>query len=76
MALPLSKEQIEEIAGELEIGHKCYVHTRTGALVFYPDPNQFPVEEDDTWQEAVGEVARNPGEYREIERMPSRKGSA
>ncbi len=74
MVLQLTKEQIEEIAGELDSGMKCYVHTRTGALVCYPDPNQFPVEEDDTWQEAIEEVAQNPDHYREIERMPSREG--
>ena len=74
MALHLSKEQIEEIAGELDTGHQCFVHTRTGALVSYPDPNQFPVEEDDFWQEAIEAVAQNPGDYQEIEQVPSREG--
>ena len=74
MALHLSKEQIETIAGELDAGQKCYVHTGTGELVFYPDPSQFPVEEDDTWQDEIQKVARNPGDYREIERMPSGEG--
>jgi hypothetical protein len=74
MTFHLSKEQIAETAGELDAGQKCYVHTGTGAMVFYPDPSQFPVEDDDTWQDAIREVAQNPKAYLEIERMPSREG--
>lgn len=35
--IPLTDEQLGEIAQELEIGMVCYVHQQTGELIAFPN---------------------------------------
>jgi hypothetical protein len=67
----LNQAQIKDIAENLEMGQKCYVHITTNELVSFPDSLRNPDWEMDAWEEEVRKVEENGEAYREIEGMTS-----
>lgn len=49
----MTKEQIKDIAGNLECGFKCFVHRRTGDLKFFPGFDQYPDIDIDAWKDDI-----------------------
>lgn len=67
----LSEEQINEIAQELDIGMRCYVHRQTDELVSFPDTSRFDMADTEAWEEAMEKLDENRDDYLEIEPMTS-----
>jgi len=69
--IKLSKEQIKDIAEELDMGMSCYVHKTTGDATSIPAH----VDEDDDnfepWEDDFKKVEQNPDQYILIETMHS-----
>ena len=70
--MTLTEAQINEIAEELECGSKCYVHKKTGELVFVPDTLRNPDIDTDGWIEEIEKIEDNFFDYFEIEPPESR----
>lgn len=72
--MALSIEIINDIAGSMEAGLKCFIHKQTLEVVTIPDEESFPgmdwEDEESDWKEDIDKVLDNP-EYVEIERMDS-----
>jgi hypothetical protein len=67
----LTKDQIKEIADQLDCGMKCYVDKETGAIQATPD---FDLGiDDEMWTDVIDELEENWDNYVEIERMGSRE---
>ena len=69
--ITFTKEQIKEIAGELECGLRAFYHQTTGELMFVPDPNKF--DDTEAWEDDLQKLENNFLDYREIEAMESRE---
>ena len=69
----LDKQQIKEIAEQLDCGFRAFLHKPTGKLLFIIDSSKFPVADWEEEEEQVQEeIDANREEYIEIEAMPSR----
>lgn len=67
----LTKEQIKEIAEQLDFGFKCYWNLKTNELIFVPDlMGNVPVEEE-FWEEEFEKIEENAKDLVEIERTTS-----
>lgn len=73
MPFQLTDEQLRNVAGELEIGMRAYIHKETGELVTFPDPDQFGSLDSDDWQDEQDKVEANSEDYIEIRPMDSRE---
>lgn len=70
----MEKEKIKDIADNLSMGMKCFVHLKTKETKIIPDydrnpdfdPESWPADDDDL------DIEKNPGDYLEIEAMESR----
>lgn len=69
--IKLSKELINSIAQDLDMGMKCYVHKTTGAVTTIPAQLEEFDENMEVWEEDVKEVEQNPDQYILIEQMHS-----
>jgi hypothetical protein len=65
----MSDEKINEIAGELDCGLKCFVHKENGTLISYPDQLNYPDFDTDEWTEVMKKVEDDFDNYVEIEKM-------
>ena len=68
----LTKEQIKEIAEQLDCGFRCYWHKQNGELVFVPDTMRYPDMDIDAWSDEMEKLDNDIEEYREIENLESR----
>jgi hypothetical protein len=64
----LSKEKLKDIAGDLQLGLKCFIHQKTGELVSIVDPDQID-DDDELWKEEIEKVKDK--NFIEIEPMTS-----
>ena len=71
--MQVSKEVINEIIGELELGLKCFIHIDTQEIVSFPDEDRFSDMEPEYWQEVIDKVENNLQKYKEIEGPTSRE---
>lgn len=60
----LTKEQIKEIAEQLDCGFRCFWHKKNGEFVFVPDTLRCP--DLDTWTAEMEKLDNNLEDYREI----------
>ena len=67
----MSDEKINEIAGELDCGLKCFIHKENGTLIAYPDELNYPDFDPDEWTEVIEKVEDDIDNYVEIEKMDS-----
>lgn len=68
---PLTKEQVREIAEQIDCGFQCFWNTKNNALVFIPDELSHPFMEMEFWEEEYREIEKHPKDYVEIERPHS-----
>lgn len=65
---------LNDIAGRMEAGMRCYIHKTTFEVISVPDENRFSVmdweDEESLWKEEIDTVFGNP-DYIEIEKMES-----
>ncbi len=69
--IKLSESQIKDIAEELEIGMKCFIHKETGEMISYPDELKGFMIDEELWEEQIGRVEKDGDSYIEIEGMDS-----
>lgn len=69
--IKLSKEQINSIAQELDMGMDCYVHKITGEFKSIPSNLDEFDDNFELWKEEFKEVEENRGQYIWIEKMDS-----
>ncbi|AUD03797.1 UPF0158 family protein [Spirosoma pollinicola] len=68
----LGKQQINEIAEQLDCGFRAFWHKITGELIFIPDTRKFPYGDDGAFEEENEQLDANRDDYVEIEPMESR----
>jgi hypothetical protein len=69
----MTDEQINELAGNLDIGLKCYVHKKTKAILTIPDELDEFNNDTDLWDDVIKELKKNSRSYVEIEKMGGRE---
>ncbi len=69
--IKLSKEQVNSIGQDLEMGMKCYVHKTTGVATSVPNDISEHDDNFEVWEEELKEVKQNPGQYILIDQMQS-----
>lgn len=67
----MTNEQIKEIAEDLEMGFRCFVHKKKGDIRCYPDEDQFGLDNQEAWEEDRQAIKKARGQYLEIEKMTS-----
>jgi hypothetical protein len=72
--MKLSNKILNEIADNMEVGFKCFVHKRTHEIIAIPDENRFPGtdinDEENAWADDIRKIDENP-DYIEIDSMES-----
>ena len=68
--IKLTKDQIKELADQLDCGNKCYIHKETGIIIFTPDFDSGYADEE-LWEDDINELEENWDKYIEIDRMES-----
>ena len=68
--ISLTKDQIKEIAEQLDCGMRCYINKETGAIQTTPDFDNWYTD-DEPWADILNELEENWDKYVEIERMES-----
>ena len=71
--IKFSKEQIREIADNLDCGMKCYLNKDTGAITSILDPDNWQYYDEETWEEVINDLEENWDNYVEIPKMESRE---
>jgi hypothetical protein len=67
----LTDEQIQELAEDLEMGFRCYIHKETKDIRCFPDDRQFLDADLEAWEEDRQAIKKARGQYLEIEKMTS-----
>jgi len=67
----LDKQQIQEIAEQLDCGFRAFCHKTTGELIFILDTVTFPSADLDAFEEENERLDENRDDYFEIEAMGS-----
>jgi hypothetical protein len=66
--------KISDIADDLEMGLRCFVHKKNGTKICIPQDEQLDyLDAEDEWQEEIKYLKRNKKHYFEIENMESRE---
>ena len=68
----LTKEQIKDIAEQMDCGFRCFCHKQNGELVFVPDTLRYPDIDIDACTVEMEKLDNNFGDYREIAQLESR----
>jgi Uncharacterised protein family (UPF0158). len=71
--IQLSKDQIKSIAGDLEMGMKCYCSLDNNEIVTLPDFDNNIHAEVDLWEKEIEKLNKNFDRYVVIESMSSHK---
>jgi hypothetical protein len=66
----LTKDQIKEIAEQLDCGNKCYINKETGEIKITPDFDDGYADEE-LWADVLEELEENWDKYIQIEKMES-----
>jgi hypothetical protein len=69
--IKLTKDQVKEIADQLDVGMKCYINKETGEIVSVLDFESWPTADTELWEDVLNELEENWDKYIEIERMKS-----
>jgi Uncharacterised protein family (UPF0158) len=69
--LTFTKEQIKEIAEELDCGFKAFYHKQTGELIFVPNTEKNYDMDTEAWEEELDKLDENYLDYKEVEAMES-----
>jgi hypothetical protein len=66
----LTKDQIKEIAEQLDCGNRCYINKETGDIKTTPDFDNGYADEE-LWADVLEELEENWDKYIQIEKMES-----
>ncbi|MBN2761686.1 MAG: hypothetical protein JXR41_01250, partial [Bacteroidales bacterium] len=69
--IKISKDQIKEIAEDIDFGMKCYINKETGAVTTSPDSNSWKYYDEELWEDVNNELEENWDKYVEIPKMES-----
>ena len=64
-------ELSKEIADQIELGYRVFMHKKTGHLLFVPDMDNYPDMEPEPWAKEFEELKKNSKHYNEIEKWSS-----
>ena len=67
----LTKEQIKEIAEDLDMGFKCFLNKKTGEYLSFPDPLKHYETDDDAWKDDKKKLRKNVKDFIEIDGLDS-----
>ena len=67
----LTKDQIKEIAEQLDCGMRCYINKETGEIKTVLNFESWQTDDREPWQDVLNELDENLDKYFEIERMES-----
>lgn len=70
--IKLTKDQIKEIAEQLDCGFTCYLNKVTGTIQYTRSSDNWFGDDKDPWDDVNKEVEENWDKYIEIENMESR----
>lgn len=71
--IKLTKQQIKEIAEELDCGMKCYYNKKTKEIKLLPDFDSYYGADEEPWAEELKKLEENWTDYIEIECMNSQE---
>lgn len=63
--------QQKEIAEQLSMGFRAFMHKDKDEFLFFPDRMQYMDEDFSAWQQEIDKVEENPDDYIEIEKWTS-----
>jgi len=69
--IKLAKEQIKEIAEQLDCGMRCYVNKETGEIKTVLNFESWQTDDREPWDDVLNDLEENWDKYIEIERMES-----
>jgi Uncharacterised protein family (UPF0158) len=69
--LTFTKEQIKEIAEQLDCGFRAFYHKQNGELIFVPNTEKYFDMDTDAWQDELDKLDENYLNYKQIEAMES-----
>ena len=71
--MQITEEKIREIAGNLDVGLRCFYHLKTGEIETTPDfdGNDWFDYDTELWQEILDKLDENRDDYLEFEKMSS-----
>lgn len=67
----MTNETIKEIAGQLDVGFRCFIHKKTEELKFIPDFDSFDFIDEEMWKDEAEFIENDHEDYWELERMES-----
>lgn len=70
--IKLTKDQIKEIAEQLDCGFKCYVNKETGTIQSVINFDKWLGGDEDPWAEVTKELEENWDKYIEVDGMESK----
>jgi hypothetical protein len=68
----LTKEQIKEIAEQLDCGLRCFWNKKNGELLFIPNKVNYPDIETEAWSDEIEKLENNFDDYKEIDQLESK----
>ncbi len=71
--IQLSKDQIKSIAGDLDMGMKCYCSLDNSEVITLPDFDNNMYAEEELWEKDIEKLNKNFHRYVTIEGMSSHK---
>jgi len=67
--ISLTKDQINEIAEQLDCGMRCYIKKETGEIKTVLNFESWQTDDREPWKDVLNELDKNWDKYIEIERM-------
>jgi hypothetical protein len=67
----MTREEIKDIAQNLDCGFRCFVHRHKKDVKFMPDPDNYPDIDTSAWDKDIKAINRNRQDYIEIAGMDS-----
>jgi hypothetical protein len=70
--MQVPREKLVEIADQLDMKMKCFVHRNTLEIVSFPDEDLILGDfDEEVWQEEIQKIEKDPNSYIIIDRMAS-----
>ncbi len=69
--IKLTKDQIKEIAEELDCGMRCYINKATGEIKTVLNFESWQTNDREPWEDVLNDLEENWDKYAEIDRMES-----
>ena len=67
----LTKEQVKEIADQIDCGFRCFVQRQTGEIISIPDTLRHPDMDTEAWENEQEKLDNDFDKYFEIEQLES-----